>query len=163
MDLYSLINAYSCFVVHILLVHMSSSPMAGHQQWPSVVPLTNRMFFSSERVQFYSHTMRKFFDLETYAILHYKVMSLLTVFLSSTSPEKRIEASGAMQRSSDILVRKTSDNTPPKIPKPPGDVTRVKRGGYRLSEAVRWDDRTYKDVRVSAPLTSSASTLVFKR
>lgn len=34
------------------------------------------------------------------------------------------------------------------IPKPPGQVTRIKRGGYRLIEVLAWDEEYYKNVQV---------------
>lgn len=34
------------------------------------------------------------------------------------------------------------------IPKPPGQVTRLRRGGYTLIEALGWDEEYYKNVQV---------------
>jgi len=39
-----------------------------------------------------------------------------------------------------------------KIPKPPGDVSRIARGGYSLSGTLRWDTTTYKAFQVSKGL-----------
>lgn len=36
-----------------------------------------------------------------------------------------------------------------KIPKPPGEVTRIERGGYNLQLALGWSDEQYKRLQVS--------------
>lgn len=40
----------------------------------------------------------------------------------------------------------------PLIPKPPGEVTRLKRGGYNLQDQLQWDEQQYHSVQVSISL-----------
>jgi hypothetical protein len=41
-----------------------------------------------------------------------------------------------------------------KIPKPPGAVTRITRGGYSLKKELRWDPTQYEAVQVSTLLAT---------
>ncbi len=43
---------------------------------------------------------------------------------------------------------------PRSIPKPPGEVTRLSRGGYNLREAVDWSKEQFEDIQVSTNLHS---------
>jgi hypothetical protein len=42
----------------------------------------------------------------------------------------------------------TDQGSASKIPKPPGEVTRLSRGGYSLRKALGWDERLYEEVQV---------------
>ena len=42
----------------------------------------------------------------------------------------------------------------PKIPKPPGDVARLKRGGYNLEQQLAWTHSLYTEVMVRGPMFS---------
>lgn len=40
------------------------------------------------------------------------------------------------------------DEVPTKIPRPPGEAGRPSRGGYRIEEQLKWDDRKLRTVKV---------------
>lgn len=42
----------------------------------------------------------------------------------------------------------------PLVPKPPGEVSRIKRGGYTLQKVLMWDDEEYKNRQVSPCFTN---------
>lgn len=52
---------------------------------------------------------------------------------------------------------------PAKIPKPQGDVSHIKRGGYNLSEALGWPSSDYEKthVRVLMHITPQSDLLIF--
>jgi hypothetical protein len=44
-----------------------------------------------------------------------------------------------------------------KIPKPPGELTRLSRGGYSLERALGWDQERYRKIQVSLSLVHTTA------